>query len=135
MPFDIQKYVQELVRRNPAITAAWLIGSRANGTAKPTSDWDILVFADAATLQAIKDDKDLHKVFVDLLIVKENGEFEKPWGCEKRGSLSSWHWHQTSPTGASYQSVKFNPDGLSGSLGEMITEQFKAIRLCLQLHT
>lgn len=129
MAFDIQTYIHELVDRYPAITAAWLIGSRANGTAKPTSDWDVLLFADTSTFQAIRDDKYLHKECVDLLVVKESGDFEKPWGREKHGRLSSWHWHQISPTEASYHSVKFIPDTPDADLGEMLNEQFKAIKL------
>lgn len=44
LPVDLACWLAEVVRRHPGIAEVWLIGSRANGTETPESDWDFLVF-------------------------------------------------------------------------------------------
>jgi hypothetical protein len=41
-----ETYVEALLRRYGAIKEVWLIGSRAAGSANPSSDWDYIAFAD-----------------------------------------------------------------------------------------
>jgi predicted nucleotidyltransferase len=41
---DIQQYVGELMAAYSEIESVWLFGSRANGTNRPESDWDLLAF-------------------------------------------------------------------------------------------
>ena len=43
-PKEITAIIEEIARE-PATTAVWLLGSRANGTATTKSDWDVLVFS------------------------------------------------------------------------------------------
>lgn len=40
----------ERIKRQDAVQEIWLIGSQANNTAKPSSDWDLLVLANAETV-------------------------------------------------------------------------------------
>lgn len=129
MDAQISQYIEELAATYPAITSAWLIGSRANGTAKPTSDWDILLFSDEAVVKAIAGNDRFHRKDVDLLIVKESGQFEKPWGIPKSGSLARWQWQQESPLEASYVEVKFIPDAPDSQHGEMVEKRVRAIRV------
>lgn len=44
-PEHVQRVITELVA-DSSVLKIWLVGSQANGTASPTSDWDLLVFSD-----------------------------------------------------------------------------------------
>lgn len=44
LPEHVQRVITELVA-DSSVHKIWLVGSRANGTASPTSDWDLLVFS------------------------------------------------------------------------------------------
>ena len=59
LEFDVGAYVRKLATAHRNVKEMWLLGSRANGTAKPTSDWDILAFADEPTFNALRDDTEL----------------------------------------------------------------------------
>lgn len=43
-PEHVRRVVAQLVA-DSSVREVWLIGSQVNGTASPTSDWDLLVFA------------------------------------------------------------------------------------------
>ncbi len=127
--FDVEAYAREVAAAHPGVTEMWLLGSRANGTATEKSDWDILVFADEATLNSFRQDFDSHDSRVDLLVVKSaDGRFEKPWGRKKSGSLESWQWRRLSDTEASYRSTKFVPDPGETVHGDFHEQILKAIR-------
>jgi len=128
--FDVRAYVRKLTTAHRNVKEMWLLGSRANGTAKPTSDWDILAFADDPTFNALRDDTELHHSDVDLLVVRSaDGRFEKPWGRKKSGSLEKWQWNRLSETEATYRSTKFVPDPGETHHGDFHEQTFKAIRL------
>lgn len=44
LPERVQSAISELAA-NTSVREIWLIGSQINGTASPSSDWDLLVFA------------------------------------------------------------------------------------------
>jgi predicted nucleotidyltransferase len=46
-------YIDALLTAYPSIKEVWLIGSRADGSAKPTSDWDYIILADQWVLSAL----------------------------------------------------------------------------------
>lgn len=103
------EYLKELVASHPAIAEVWLIGSRADGSARPTSDWDYLVIADQGTLESLSAKPEFNALDVDLLVVYDGDNFRKPWpdgDREKHGSLSGWDWNQTSETEAHYRATK-----------------------------
>src|SRR6266481_2132913 len=109
----LPEYVAKLVAVCPSIRAVWLIGSRANGTERPGSDWDLLVFADAAILSRLRGDDDLRQrsadLCVDLLLVHDGDNFLEPWGSpehEKHGSLTGWEWRELSDSEAEYRGTK-----------------------------
>ena len=102
-------YVDALLRAYPAIKEVWLIGSRANGSAKPSSDWDYLVMADCSTLRALSVHAAFNDPTVDLLVVYDGNNFRKPWPDgyrEKKGSLAGWEWRRISGTDARYKTTK-----------------------------
>jgi len=128
--FELGAYVRKLAMKHPSVTEMWLLGSRANGTAKATSDWDILAFADESTFNALRDHHELQHPDVDLLVVKSaDGRFEKPWGRTKSGTLEKWQWNRLSETEATYRSTKFVPDPGEAHHGDFHEQILKAVRL------
>jgi hypothetical protein len=44
LAIDLISYIDRLVDRHPMTSEIWIIGSRANNTASPESDWDFIAF-------------------------------------------------------------------------------------------
>jgi predicted nucleotidyltransferase len=118
IPSEIAEYLHAVLNQATGVTEIWLIGSRANGTAAVRSDWDLLVFGGDEAHAHIKSAVGLHRDDVDLLVVDASGEFRKPWGDPKSGSLSSWEWKLVGPDSATYRGAKWIPDaGASDTQG------------------
>ncbi|MDX7874800.1 nucleotidyltransferase domain-containing protein [Aeromonas veronii] len=131
---EINELLDALVQDVQGIASIWLIGSRANGTAKPESDWDFFIFGDCSVSEQIKSKPEFHLDNIDLLVVAKDGTFEKPYGSKKSGDLNDWKWQITTPETATYQSSKcenFAPDGDGFTDGRtpFITETLKAVRV------
>lgn len=108
--FDLDAYVQQIILAAPGVRDIWLIGSRANGSAGPTSDWDLLVFGDQSSFEEVGAAKHLHRADVDCLVVSGSGAFASAWGGKsKRGSLTGWNW-RPHPNGnqATYEESKWH---------------------------
>ena len=107
---DAAKYISELLAAYPSIRELWLFGSRANGYAKPESDWDFLAFADEVTLTALRGDLRFHRPGIGLMIVTDGNQFETPWMEGSRvdhGELAKgWRWKRRSATMATYLAAK-----------------------------
>jgi predicted nucleotidyltransferase len=129
MEAELQKFVHELVASNLDISSIWLFGSRANGTAKALSDWDIFVFGTGKTFDEIEKNEFFHRGAVDLMVVTDGEHFRKPYGGNKSGSLSDWKWNETGVNEAEYEGVKFIPDEPGSDLGEFKRTILKARRL------
>src|SRR3954451_23854366 len=102
-------YCKELLRAYPGIKQIWLIGSRAGGSAKSSSDWDYIVMADQSTLDALSAASHFNDPVIDLLVVYDDNQFRKPWpdgDREKRGSLTGWEWKEISEINATYEATK-----------------------------
>ncbi len=78
IPDDIRAYLNPLVRQF-SIESVWLIGSRANGTSRPDSDWDFLGFATKDVLRALRADNSFRQSGLHLFIVTDGNRFECPW--------------------------------------------------------
>ena len=103
------EYLRMLIAAAPSIREVWLIGSRADHTARPNSDWDYLVFGTRLTLQALQSTPALKRQDVDVLVVYDGDAFEEPWGTDdhlKRGALSRWEWAMLGPERAMYRGTK-----------------------------
>ena len=106
----IKGYVQKLVEAYPGIKSIWLFGTRANNSYRSDSDWDLLVFGNQQILDDLKRNDTFYNDQIDLMIVFNDNEFEKPWSDEKgvkHGSLRSWEWLEISSKEATYKSVKY----------------------------
>lgn len=108
VPTEIEELVSSLTTKNPDIEEIWLIGSRANGSARPNSDWDILIFGKNLKLNIFSEILEATSSEVDVLIVYDYPYFSN-FDSSKTGSLSDWKW---SPVGisATYKGTKFVPD-------------------------
>src|SRR2546425_3288000 len=110
-PREIAEFVRLLLQRG---VEAWLIGSRANQSAKATSDWDLLVFGSQTLLDALA--KEAPIPGLDLLVVFDGEEFRSPWprqedGHYKTGRLRRWRWTKLSEDAAMYEGTKWPADG------------------------
>jgi predicted nucleotidyltransferase len=123
----IDVFVERVVERCPGLRSVWLIGSRANGTAHETSDWDFLAFGDAEVVACLRQSRELRRPDVDLLVVINGNDFENARGEKtKTGSLSLWEWSQSSDTEATYTEAKWveNVEG-----GNVVRKRRVALRL------
>jgi predicted nucleotidyltransferase len=103
----VEAYIAQLRGLCPEISAIWHIGSRADGTAKAESDWDLLVFGTGAVLSRLRQSAYLDRKEFDVLVVFDDDKFERPWpGKPGNGSLSEWEWTPTSDTTATYCATK-----------------------------
>jgi predicted nucleotidyltransferase len=104
---EIKTYIEQLVAAYPNITNIWLLGSRANNTSHVDSDWDLLVFGSQDILKSLQNDSRFNLDSVDLLVVYNGMDFEKPWGEEtKSGSLPGWDWKELNSNTATYRATK-----------------------------
>jgi predicted nucleotidyltransferase len=109
-------YILDLTGSFPCIREIWLFGSRANGTAQPNSDWDLLVFTDNdGLLGLLEQDRKFEMPGIDLFIVGADGHtFKQPWprgdGSRSSGSLDhsylGWKRRKLSATEARYEARK-----------------------------
>jgi len=123
---EIQGYANELVTSCSGVSDIWLLGSRANGTARIDSDWDLLIFGNASALACIKASARFHRVDVDCLVVTDGNTFETACGPRKAGSLKSWDWEQHSTMRASYTQAKWT--GREGATG-VVSRPGRALRV------
>jgi len=107
---EMKQYIDNLKKAFPSIEAVWLIGSRANETCRDDSDWDFLVFSSIDIFKGVKGNTCLHRIDVDLLLVDDKGNFAKPFGEEKGGSLQKWKWCRVTEDLANYEGCKWIPD-------------------------
>lgn len=109
---EIEGYITELTTFCSSIQSIWLFGSRINGTARPDSDWDLLVFGTQKTLEELNQNIHLKQDNIDLLVVYNDNDFQEPWPLQpgndrqKRGSLKEWCWKKLNQRIAYYQGTK-----------------------------
>ena len=123
---ELSSYIEKLLKQSPEISSIWLFGSRANGTAKETSDWDLLVFGSEKVFNSIKGNCDLKNDFIDLMVVVDSENLASPWS-NKRGQLSDWQWKEISSSEATYIGTKEPTDGTAWYRSE--TKKQKAIKV------
>jgi predicted nucleotidyltransferase len=106
---EIDSYVAKLAASCPGIREIWLIGSRANGTAQPDSDCDLLVFGNGESLSQLQTARDLHRDEVDcLVLVDGTDKFKSAWGSKaKTLTVSQLEWERISPSHATYIGTKW----------------------------
>jgi len=118
---EIEDYIIKLTGQHSSIESIWLFGSRINGTYRPDSDWDLLVFGTHETLDELSQSDEFKQNNIDLLIVYNGNDFKSPWPSEpgskkqKSGSLSEWGWRKLNHQIAFYNGTK----EIEGNEGDM----------------
>src|ERR1700682_5654838 len=91
------------------LQSLWLIGSRANDCARDDSDWDFILFSDAAGLRLLQAAPHLKKDKIDLLVVADGIAADDPWpipGETVRSILLAYaDWQITGPDTATYRNA------------------------------
>jgi hypothetical protein len=66
----VEEYVEYLTDAYPDVQEVWLFGSRANDTARPDSDWDLLVWSNEDhLLNKLSRNKRFRRAGIDLFVV------------------------------------------------------------------
>ena len=100
---ELSAFVSEVLTRCLDIREVWCIRQGEHAAAPVSSEHELLAFADATTLQRLRQCDDLHRRDVDLLVVVDGDRFENAWGPRKlSGSLARWAWRQVSDEVAYY---------------------------------
>ena len=124
MPPKVKCLLELVSGADQLFSQIWLIGSRSNATAHPSSDWDLLVFGCFGTPEILRNNVAIDRSKFDALVVYNGNDFMDPWDC-KRGSLSSWGWEQTSEVDAVYVGTKSDE-----RTDRVVSRKLKARRLC-----
>lgn len=122
---EIAEYANSLSHACSEIVAIWLIGSRANGTASDTSDWDFLVYGGSTTLDCLKSHEEFHRSDVDCLVLVD-ARFENAWGKRKSLTLAELNWKDTCESQAMYTEAKWSDQ--EGSAG-VVSRRRRAVRV------
>lgn len=101
-------FLEQVANASPDLESIWLIGSRANGMATESSDWDFVAFGTRNTLTFLRGATLLHREKTDFFVVTNGDDFEAAWGeRSKTGSLSEWEWEQLSASESEYTQAKW----------------------------
>jgi hypothetical protein len=107
----ISRFVNQLAYRCPAMRSIWRIGELADRDAMDSPrpfDWELVAFADLATLHYLRNAADLHRADVLLRLVTDGDRFEIAWGAlERSGSLVSWGWRRATKVEAYYSEARW----------------------------
>ena len=103
----IDEFLHRVAFECPMLSSVWLIGSRANGTATPKSDWDFIAFGTPDSLEFLRRAVHLHREDTDFFVVTNGDDFAAAWGAtHKTGSLKEWEWKQDSDSLSWYTGSK-----------------------------
>src|SRR6266404_6086943 len=98
LPDELQQFLSSFVEAFAQATEIWLFGSRVDGTARPDSDWDLIVLGEGLTPEAVKPFETFRSDVYPLFIgnIRED-EAWRPWPRQKDGLLeriqfSTWRW-------------------------------------------
>jgi predicted nucleotidyltransferase len=94
LPEELQRFLSDFITAFHEVSEVWLLGSRADGTGDPGSDWDLLVFADD---RLAAESGKVSASFNDArfpLFIAHGDDFIRPWprkdGLLERGLFSQW---------------------------------------------
>lgn len=127
---DFPSYVSKILRKltsEPSALSIWFIGSRANGTDRPDSDWDFILFVN----DEICEKKTRHKN-VDIIRVDKNGQYLlEGQKSNMVGSFNTWKWREESPILSSYTVRKTPnvPNGQTYDTQDIKYQSLKGIKI------
>jgi hypothetical protein len=107
---EVGMYVDRLRAEHDSIDAVWLVGDRVNAEDARETPWELLVFADGRTLQALRNDRGWRRDDIALSVVTDGDRFEPVWNeggaasTFKGGSLRALSWRADTAQTATYTS-------------------------------
>jgi hypothetical protein len=121
---EVGMYLDRVRSAFPAIDQVWLTGPRVNEPGKRHSNWDLIMFADGKTLEALRRDPNWHRPDLNLLVVTDGEHFDSAWGEARTGSLEALGWRIEDAHTARYE------PGRHGQTAPVADERrLKAIRV------
>ena len=132
LPAHVSIFIERLVSLTTEPIEVWVMGSRANGRARPDSDTDLLIFGPHGFLELVK--TQLQQPYdIDCLVVYDGDNYKDPWQ-EKRGSLTKLCWNKMDDQTATYIGTKWVPDEESSvefgaDMGDLIERKERARRV------
>jgi|SRR5579863_2976177 len=86
----VEEYVEYLTDAYPDVQEVWLFGSRANDTARPDSDWDLLVWSNEDhLLNKLCRNKQSRRAGIDLFVVVDQLAVQ-PWPADDGQPKQLW---------------------------------------------
>lgn len=112
------------------MSSLWLIGERA-ASATPHAFgpqvWDLVLFADDASLRRVRSATHLHRHDVRLRVVTDGDRFAAGWGeAFADGSLFQWEWRESGASEAYYCEARWREPPQAG-----LVERTRRRALCL----
>ena len=109
---DIKRFVSSVAVGCPEISSVWAMDHAGDQPAPTAVQYELLAFADKATLQRLRRSENLQRADVEFLVVIDGDVFESAWGPRKlSGSLARWAWRQISPHEAYYDEARWAQAG------------------------
>ena len=109
---DIKRFVSSVLVGCPEIVSVWSMDHACDERSPTAAQYELLAFADKATLQRLRRCENLHRAGVEFLVVIDGDIFESVWGPRRlSGSLARWAWRQISPHEAYYDESRWAPQG------------------------
>ncbi|MBL8297941.1 MAG: nucleotidyltransferase domain-containing protein [Rhodanobacteraceae bacterium] len=106
LPEDIDAWLRDLVAHTSEVREIWWFGSRVSGTARPESDWDILIKGPPGLVARMATGLHFHRDDVDLLVCEDNANIAvNPWVDSKSLSINVG-WHELTNDYAEYDGTK-----------------------------
>lgn len=123
LPTHVSRFIAKIASMTTEPVEVWLIGSRANGRARPDSDTDLLIFGPDGFLESVRIGLQ-EPTDIDCLVVYDGDNFQDPWQ-EKSGSLGELRWNRVDDQAATYIGTKWVPDKESSAefeadMGELV---------------
>lgn len=107
----ISSFLGMLEAHCPALRSVWMVGERAASPAPHEPGpllWDLLLFADAGTLQRLRVATHLHRRDVRMRVVTDGDRYGVAWGdVPGYGSLFQWEWLQSGDAEAFYSETRW----------------------------
>ena len=115
LPAELSRFVSSVLIHCLDIRAVWSIGYADAVPQLQARLHELVIFANALTLQRLRKSDHLHRADVQALVVIDGEQFENAWGAERiSGSLARWAWRQDGPALAYYNESKWAQGGEAG---------------------
>lgn len=123
---ELDNFISRVLASSLDIRSLWSLDHSPEEPCLTTPPYQLLAFADLATLQALRRATDLHHEELNFLVVIDGDRFESAWGeCKVSGSLARWAWRYVSPDEAYYDEARW--DSRTGHAGGVVRLRRKAL--------